>query len=68
MSSRSLKLGKSLKSSLDARLVLQQCTTISEYEVPQAMTPRQSGWHNILKAKKSISPPVMLLFLKLGRK
>jgi hypothetical protein len=36
MSSGSLQLGKSLESPPDARLVLQQYTTISEHEVTHA--------------------------------
>lgn len=51
MSSDLLQLGGSLESSLDARPVLQQYATISEHEVPQAVTP-QVDWDHTLELEK----------------
>jgi hypothetical protein len=52
MSSDVLQLGRSLESSLDARPVLQQYATISEHEVPQAVTPRVDWGHTPWKPEK----------------
>jgi hypothetical protein len=67
MSSGPLQLGKSLESPPNARLVLQQYTTISEHEVTHAVAPCQFGRQQILEGKEDTCPPLILLSSKPGR-